>query len=382
MIPGLLLPGALVALVALAVPLALHIARRSEPKPMDFAALRWLREKPRPRARMRIDEWPLLLVRLLLLALVAVWLARPVLLGAGDGAPYVAVVPGAVFQAADPRAEAHWLAPGFPDFKQAKPVLGADVGLASLIRQLDADLPRGRPLTIVTPAVIQGADGERPRLSRRIDWRIVPGAMPAGVARVSAVPALSVRHDASHAPALRYLRAAALSWQPEGREADLDVAGLEAALPASSRKLIWLGTGRLPPALARWIEAGGTAIVSAETTITGRPATTVWCDELDRPLAEAWPMGAGRLVRFTRRLTPAETPQLLAADFPVQLRALLNPATVAPARVAAADYAPLVGARAYERLPRDLQPALAVLIGLVLLGERWLATRRARAVSP
>ena len=107
---GLLFPAALAALVALIVPLVIHIARRSEQQPTNFAALRWLRQKPRPRSRLRFDEWPLLLLRLLLLALVALFLARPVLWGAADQSPYVAVVPGArVDPAAFPDARLHWL---------------------------------------------------------------------------------------------------------------------------------------------------------------------------------------------------------------------------------------------------------------------------------
>ena len=59
-----LLPAGLAALAALVVPLLLHLARRHEQTPTDFAALRWLRQKPKPRHRIRFDEWPLLLVRL------------------------------------------------------------------------------------------------------------------------------------------------------------------------------------------------------------------------------------------------------------------------------------------------------------------------------
>ena len=83
--PALLLPAALAALAALIVPLLIHLARRSEQRPADFAALRWLRQKPKPRHRIRFDEWPLLWLRLLLLALLALWLARPVLFIARRG---------------------------------------------------------------------------------------------------------------------------------------------------------------------------------------------------------------------------------------------------------------------------------------------------------
>ena len=379
---GLLLPGALAALAALVVPLVIHIARRSEQLPTDFAALRWLRQKPRPRSRLRFDEWPLLLVRLLLLTLIAFWLARPVLFGATDGATYIAVVPGVDLAQAGfaNDAKAHWLAPGSPDLTQPRPVTAAPIG--SLIRQLDADLPPGAPLTIVAPQVLDGADAERPRLSRPVIWRVVPGTMPARPAPPRAIPPLSIRFDADHAAGLRYLQAAAASWQPAGRPADIETGALDVALPDADRTLIWLSAGTVPSVLARWIEAGGVALVASDAAFPDGAKVAVWRDASDRPLVEAMPMGAGRLMRFTRPLIPAETPELLQADFPVQLRAAFDDPAVAPARVAAAAYSPLTGGQAFDPAPRDLRPWLAVLIGILLLGERWLATRRSRGLTP
>ena len=62
-----LFPAGLAALATLLLPLLIHLARRDEQRLIDFAALRWLSAKPRPRRRIRFDEWPLLLLRLLLL---------------------------------------------------------------------------------------------------------------------------------------------------------------------------------------------------------------------------------------------------------------------------------------------------------------------------
>ncbi len=383
MTPALLLPLGLAALAALIVPLVIHIARRSEQLPTDFAALRWLRQKPRPRSRLRFDEWPLLILRLILLALVALWFARPVLFGAGDKTPYVAVVPGADAAQAQTivvEGRGHWLAPGFPDLKTPRPTASAPV--ASLIRQLDARLPSGAPLTVIVPQVLQVADAERPRLSRPVTWRVVSGSMAARPAAPATVPPLSIRTDPDHAAGARYLQAAALSWQPSGRPADAETAALDGPLPKADRRLIRLGAGTLPPAVIQWIEAGGTALVSSDAAVSAGQRAVVWRDALDRPLIEVQPLGAGRLLRFTRPLTPSETPELLQADFPVHLKAALTDVAVQPARVAAADYAPLTGGRAFDPAPLDLKPWLAVLIGLLLLGERWLATRRSRGAIP
>ena len=91
---ALLAPIGLAALAALALPLLIHLARRTEEQPTDFAALRWLRANPRPRKRPRLDERLLMAARLVLLALLALWLAHPVLTQATARTPVVAVAPG------------------------------------------------------------------------------------------------------------------------------------------------------------------------------------------------------------------------------------------------------------------------------------------------
>ena len=73
-----LAPAALAALAALLVPLLIHLQRRPEQRVVEFAALRWLSERVRPRQRLRLTELLLLLLRLLLVAALALWLAQPV----------------------------------------------------------------------------------------------------------------------------------------------------------------------------------------------------------------------------------------------------------------------------------------------------------------
>ncbi|WP_454827985.1 BatA domain-containing protein [Pseudoxanthomonas wuyuanensis] len=398
---ALLLPAALAALAALALPLLIHLARRSEQRPTDFAALRWLRQKPKPRHRIRFDEWPLLLLRLLLLALLALWLAQPVLYGSADRAHRVAVVPGgdaAALREAGLPADARWLwlAPGFPDFKDAPPPHAQPI--SSLLRQLDAELPADAALTVFVPAEIGGTDAQRPRLSRAVDWRVVAGTMPAQNPVPSPPLALSVRYSDQHASALRYLRAAAAAWRAPAAEPPPAAAPDSMVMPASTgisiapagqpiaagaRQLIWLAPGPLPAEIQRWIDGGGTALVDAQTTFA--PVATMmplWRGDDGAVLAEGAASGRGRLLRLTRALQPQAMPQLLEPDFPRRLRALFEPEPLPPGRVDAAAHAPLTGAAAYPQPPRDLQPWLALLIALLFAGERWLATRPRRAATP
>lgn len=387
MSPALLLPAALSALAALIVPLLIHLARRSEQRPTEFAALRWLRQKPKPRHRIRFDEWPLLWLRLLLLALLALWLARPVLFDSADTTPWVAVLPGVdVAQveasAGDAEAQLRWLAPGFPKLEE-KPPTGA-LSFASLLRQLDAELPPEVAPTVVVPEQLQGADALRPQLSRAVQWKVVPGAMPVQKPAPVTPPVLTLRHAPERADAVRYLRAAALAWRP----ASLAITGFSSApvgqpLPADSRTLVWLAPGPLSAEVIGWIERGGTALLDVDTAFEFPAASTVyWRDAVGAALVEGAALGKGRVLRFTRPFNTAAMPQLLEPDFPRQLREVLQATAPAPSRVMARDYSPVTGGASYPQPPRDLQPWLALLIVLLLLVERWLATWRGRGVAP
>lgn len=383
---ALLLPVALAALGALLLPLLVHLARRSEQRPTDFAALRWLRQKPRPRHRIRFDERWLLVLRLLLLALIALWLARPVLQGGASERPWTVVLPGVDAETlrrdADGRAELRWLAPGFPTLDTPAP--RGRVPMASLLRELDADLPSGATLTVVVPAWFDGADAERPRLSRTLDWRIVerPAPIPERV-EVIAPEALVIRHAADRRDAARYLRAAVESgWSEPAVKTRLSVGPPEQPLPVDARALVWLASGDLPAPIREWIANGGVALLDARVRVDPAVAMTPYWSDAGAVLVEGGAWGRGRVLRLTRPLQPAAMPQLLEPAFPARLRSLFAPPEPAPARVMARDYAPQAGAAAYPRAPRDLQPGLALVIALVLVLERWWATRRRRSAAP
>ncbi|WP_146907065.1 BatA domain-containing protein [Arenimonas daejeonensis] len=113
---GLLFPLGLAALAALLLPLLVHLVRREEQRPTDFAALRWLTARLKPRAKLRFEDLLLLALRLLLVAAMALLLARPVLYGGTGDAPWLLVAPGADPAAAPSlpeNTERRWLAPGF-----------------------------------------------------------------------------------------------------------------------------------------------------------------------------------------------------------------------------------------------------------------------------
>ncbi len=390
MTPALLVPAALAALIALALPLLIHLARRSETRPTDFAALRWLRQKPKPRSRIRFDERLLLALRLLLITAVALWLARPVLFGSASKDGWAMVAPGAdlaqVRAAAGSDTKLRWLQPGFPEV-DAPPVTGR-LPVASLLRQLDAERPAGAEITVFVPSILEGADAERPRLSRPVAWRILPARSSRAKSR-DVAPRVStsldtngrgvvLRYGTGREPGLRYIRAALIALQ-----APFAAASASEPLPARADKLVWLAPGPLPQRIVDWIGQGGTALLAADTAYDWPSAPIAyWRDDLGAPIVEGAVLGKGRVRRFTRPLLPSAMPQLLDPDVPDRLHALFAAPAPAPSRVDARAYAPLTGGASYPQPAREVRPWLTLLVALLLIAERWLATRRTRGIAP
>ena len=451
--PGLLLPAGLLALAALALPLLLHLARREEQRPVEFAALRWLQARVRPRHRLRFEERLLLALRLLLVALLALLLARPVLPLEGRDAAWIVAAPGVAVEAlrdarhvgdgAAATAEAgrdvdvdvdtdgrndgttvqrRWLAPGFPALGDT-PAPAHGPATISLLRELDMRMPTDTPLVVLVPPVLDGVDAERPRLSRPVQWRVVPagddraagdiGGGTAGTAddadsngsARTPTPTIIIR-DAGNGAGARYLRAVSAAWQEPLHGARRDDAGDDsghgrsdhpgdtgdamvgergevwaARAPTDLEVHAWLAAGELPAEAMAWIEAGGTALLAHDTRLAALDgAPTLWHDDQGRPLLRGTALGSGHVLQWTRALEPEAMPVLLEADFPHRLRAALQPPPP-PARVLAAEHAPLTGSVGpWPQGLRELSPWLALAIALLCLLERWLAsgTRRER----
>lgn len=74
-----LVPAFLAGLAALAIPIFVHLRHRDKARPYRFPSLMFLEQLPiRTSQRQRITDWPLLLLRLLALALLVLAFARPV----------------------------------------------------------------------------------------------------------------------------------------------------------------------------------------------------------------------------------------------------------------------------------------------------------------
>jgi hypothetical protein len=326
------------------------------------------------------------------LALLALALARPVLWGESGARTWLVVAPGVDASAA--RAQAPnavrrlWLTPGFPDLSRPMPRWPTPVQTApisSLLRELDAALPRGANLTVAVPAVLDGVDAERPRLSRPVDWRVLPGATPAPAQHTApaVAPPLVIRSAPGFEAGARYLRAAAAAWSPSPSAAAPAIGPLSEALPDNTPAIAWLAPGPLPAEVRDRLARGAVVVVPAKASIDGLgPAAPLWRDAQGGLLVEGGSMGRGRWRRFARPLTSETTPELLQPDFPNHLAGLLADPPPEPERVEARDYHPLVGARAGSPPAQDLTPLLAVIVAALFALERWIATRRQRAQTP
>lgn len=379
---SLLFPLGLLALATLLVPLLIHLARRQHEVPLDFAALRWLQARVRPRSRVRIDEWLLLALRLMLLATLALLLAQPVLQGGtAQVRPVTVVAPGldaTVLRGADNEGDWRWLAPGFPPLQQ--PPAASTVAFASLLRELDQNLPAGTPLVVHLPDPLPGLDGERIRLSRTVQWR--PQPLPVAVAgTVPEAPRLHVGGNGDPA-ALRVLDALQRAWTGSPLSAATD------AVPADGRIGVWLAAAPLPPAWQAWLAGGGSVLRVAAPqpgSAGAGTATSPWLpvlrDAQGATLLEQRRVGRGRLLRFPAALSTAALPAVADDDFPRRLRDVLTPPPF-PTLGVAADQSPLTGAAAPLPRPRDLAPWMLLAIVLLFALERWLATSARRRSTP
>ncbi|MDO7853302.1 BatA domain-containing protein [Hymenobacter convexus] len=205
---ALLNPAALLALLGLMVPVAIHLWNRRPGREVAVGSLRWLAAGANRRLRnLQLEHLGLLLLRAALLAVLAVAVAGPVwrrALPAGRGqvllSPEVLSNPalGSLRPGIDSlRARGYglrWLAAGFPkmsgaawranavgprDSARLLSVGSRAAGFGWVRVQQAAAAFAGQPLYVLTPATLAGLQGAHPPLRAGITWQTLPGATPA-----------------------------------------------------------------------------------------------------------------------------------------------------------------------------------------------------------
>lgn len=369
---GWLLPGALWGLLALLLPVVLHLYRRRQtPQPLDFAALAFIEPQRRPRRRLQLRQPWLLLLRCLLLAAVVLWLAQPLLFGAQRAGSWQLVAPGVDLDAlprdATPAAEWRWLAPGFPSLDQAPPERG---DTASLIRQIDAQLPEQAALGIHLPPLLDGFDGERLRLSRHVDWHVLPAAGTAPPPSAISPLRVAVAGDPPTAQATNHLNALLAAWQAHATER---VQALRVhrvpELPVDT--LLWAANEPLPADWQTWLEQGGRVVrlAAADEAV----AVTLWRSSAGAELGTRR-VGAGELRRLDCALQPDCLPELFDAPFPQTVIDWLSPRPQPPGLADAAQMRPSADGPAPAPPGQPLAPWLGMLAAILFALERWFAS--------
>lgn len=363
-------PLGLASLAALLVPLIIHLARRRAERPIRVGSLRHLPANAAPRrTHLRFTEPWLLAVRILVLTVLALFIARLFLRGEPpERAPIsMLVVPSTV-----PDDSLRIFLPAFDSILRA----GAELrrtpmaDLWSEIAELDATLPAGSTLAIAAPFELR-LPGARPALGSSIALHRIPA--PAASVPASAAPAgrtlqVVLAADSAHTVQARRV-AAAFRAVAELRGDSLELVETADA-PAGDAWIVWLSDADPAPGHLAAVAAGATLLTTHLPGTKARPRS-ISVEPLERgrviiappldapPLDGTFPAFVARIWPDPSRLAPTEPPLRRVAT------SQLQPAHASTARTAA---------------PRT-EPgrALLVLAFALFLFERWLAHRPAVA---
>ncbi len=354
----------LAALAALVIPLALHLWSRRPRQVIRVGTLRHLGEVPPARARStRLSEPLLLLLRLLILAAIVLALAGPRIRGATLGRPARLLLVDPAHHA-DPlldslnaaRAVVRLLSPGLPE--RRLPLDPADAAVEPLplwdaLRQADPLVADGGTLDIYARPRAARLGAVRPALRSTVRWH----APAAAATRRWLVSLTTLPGDSAEA------------LLGAGNAAGVEYSRLRAPDPG----MLPLAAGRTPaPAIPRRLHVPGAdssrrlalAIRAVNEELGQRVTLAAIGDTtLDLPphLLSAEALADSLLARWPWRPELADT----ADPREVSL------ATVLPRAAAAASVAPL------EIRTREL----LFLAALLLLLERWLASRPRRRAA-
>lgn len=223
---NLLNPLGLVALAALLVPAAIHLWRFPQ-RTVRLGSLKFLEAVARPRLNQwRWRERLLLLLRLLLIALLAMLLAKPEWRRTpGQPVRWALLAPGTTLSGA---AKMEWEALTAKGY-EPRPMATEDIW--SALREADARVAAGSSFVVFAPRRLAALRGERPALAHAtLQWIDAPGAGTErwvdAVGRSADGRELNVRVGVSGATSTRFEQVTV----PVGTK-NVTVEGTEIALP-------------------------------------------------------------------------------------------------------------------------------------------------------
>ena len=307
-------PSALLALVGLLVPLAIHLWNLRPGREVAVGSLRWLAAGANRRLRnLHLEQLWLLLLRAALLAALAVALAGPAwrqVRPAGRGQVLVSptLADGGSLAAVRPTLDSlrargyqwRWLAAGLPPLTaaewradslgQARHFKGKAGFYWARIRQAADSFP-GQPLHVLTPAALGGFGGLHPALPAglKLTWQTLPARAAADWLQAAAGSADSLRLLLGHSD-----------------ERQTTFRTVRVARPRPGALL----TGAALPPLRYEASAGGGQLVSPDSAQAAVPVRTGPLRVL--VYAEAGRADEARYLRAALRAAAVGLPQPLA----------------------------------------------------------------------
>lgn len=428
---NLLTPLWLAGLLALGVPLALHLWNRRPTTVIRIGSLRGLAGPPGPRSLgRRLEDLPLLLLRLAVLAAVVLGMAGLALRQPESGAGGVSVLlvdprllDDSLAVYSDPMVDSrrragepiHLLAPGFPMLGRPVRSDGPE-SVWALLGRLDDSLPPGSRVTVLASLTAGQLGPVRPSLRSSIEFRRLPSAASTRLADrpvdttivelivgqgyeaeamlVSAAWSAAIEAHASVRPRL----VQSLPGGDEGQSdagifvwlADQSVSQSVLDRVTSGATLIEVMPGEpqetLNPGLASAHTSGAQAGLFTEAVWlrSGVPeGAPVLTDGTGQPLLTVAARGAGQHYRLATRLGGDWSTLGLGADLPelalLTLRGHRTGVEAAPVYLSQAGprlrAAGVSGTNAWQ----PLAPWAVLLAALLLVAERLVALGRRRA---
>lgn len=247
---GVAWPAALLGLIALALPLLIHLLARGEFQRIAVATTQFVRERPRLRwRRLQISHPLLLALRMALLALCVLLIAQPFrTLPAGDDDTGERTFVSTRLSATQVQtlldqqaATSHWLAPGFPSLDQPRPVWQPG-RLWSLLDAADQWAPGGVAFNVIAPMPITSPGSLRPTLARNLRW--IDGGTAATAGDLAETLNVDIVYDPPLKPTADAVANAIAAWQDAGLAATARVVPATAAVRAPYA--VWLSASPLP----------------------------------------------------------------------------------------------------------------------------------------
>lgn len=178
-----LLPGFLVGLAGLSIPLIIHLWNTRDKKIIKVGSIRWFTASDAIKVnRIRISEIPLLFLRMLVIGLLVILMAdyRSTLMPVGSPANWVLIDPGV----SNPEKlmeelevaegwEIRWLYPDFPMIDE-EVVVEIKNNYWKLLAELDVSADKPDSIKIYSQLNIANFQGPRPSLNMNVEWISLP----------------------------------------------------------------------------------------------------------------------------------------------------------------------------------------------------------------